>query len=74
MVRAKFVCEKKDSNTQDEIAGTVALRAVYEGSPENKEFFSMTPAGTISLSTVNGEAYQQFEKGKEYYVDFTPAN
>lgn len=40
---------------------------------ENTKFWQYTPSGSIKLGTVNPEAWQQFEIGKEYYVDFSPA-
>jgi len=66
MVRAKFHCHNKDNNT-------VFLDPVYQGSEENKKFWEYTPAGQITLTTTNKSALDQFEVGKEYYVDFTPA-
>lgn len=65
-VRAKFTCERNDN-------GVVTMRPVYQGSEENKTFWSYTPGGQITLSITNPEAIKQFEVGKEYYVDFTPA-
>ncbi len=40
---------------------------------ENTKFWSASPSGEIKLGTVNPEAWSQFELGKSYYVDFTPA-
>jgi hypothetical protein len=40
---------------------------------ENARFFAATPSGQIVLSTVNPAAWEHFEQGKEFYVDFTPA-
>jgi hypothetical protein len=51
----------------------INLSPVTGGSEENDRFFASTPTGTITLTTVNMEAAKQFENGKEYYVDFTPA-
>ena len=75
MVRAKFICEKveKSGEGTEHEQDDVSLRAVYEGSEENKEFFKYTPAGSIVLGTVNPAAAAQFTVGAEYYVDFTPA-
>lgn len=67
MVRAKFKCAGK---TED---GQVSLEAVVGGSEENDRFFKYTPGGQVSLATINEAALAQFEVGKEYYVDFTPA-
>jgi hypothetical protein len=68
MVRAKFVCGFKDEKNK-----TVYLNPVYSGSEENKKFFSSTPGGQISLNILNDSALAQFEQGKEFYIDFTPA-
>lgn len=43
---------------------------VIGDSPENKAFFTATPAGSIELQLVKPGI---FEVGREYYVDFTPA-
>lgn len=40
---------------------------------ENSVFWRASPGGEIKLSTVNQEAWSQFDFGKEYYVDFTRA-
>lgn len=66
MVRAKFKCDFKKENY-------VAFSPVYSGSEENKKFFSATPGGQINLYVVNSDAMKLFEMGKEYYIDFTPA-
>lgn len=71
MVRAKFKVDQVSKN--EEGAGSVTLRPVYGGSPENDEFFRMTPGGQITLATINPVALGQFTEGKEYFVDFTPA-
>jgi len=68
MVRAKMVCSFKDEKSKN-----VHLYPVYTGSDENKQFFASTPGGTVSLNVLNDAAFTQFEQGKEYYVDFTPA-
>ena len=43
-----------------------------EGS-ENKSFWDASPSGSVQLGVVNPEAWKHFEIGKEYYLDFTPA-
>jgi hypothetical protein len=65
-VRAKFKCSSNND-------GVVTMHPVYSGSEENKAFWNATPGGHIALSITNLEAINQFESGKEYYVDFTPA-
>ena len=65
-VRAKFKCDyKKDSY--------VSFSPVYSGSEENESFFKATPGGEIRLHVVNQPAFDAFQEGKEYYIDFTPA-
>jgi hypothetical protein len=72
-VRAKFKCFSKTPATDAPDCGSVSFQPVFTGSPENEEFFNLTPAGSISLATLNPVAFAKFEVGKEYYVDFTPA-
>jgi hypothetical protein len=77
MVRAKFrVNNIADTNGNPADGKTITLSAVTSanGNAENAEFFKYTPAGDIVMQTVNPAAAEQFEIGKEYYVDFTPAN
>lgn len=73
-VRAKFTCTSKMHDTTDPSQGSVVFQPVYTGSAENEEFFRHTPAGSISLATVNPVAFAQFEPGRDYYVDFTPVS
>lgn len=70
-VRAKFQCTS--ANEVGEGFKNVSMSPVFGGSEENKRFFNATPSGSIQLGVINAEAAQQFEVGKEYYVDFTPA-
>ena len=67
MVRAKFQVSSVSETS-------VILYPVTCGSEENDKFFELTPSGQIQLSTVNPDAIKQFEAGKEFYVDFTPAD
>lgn len=41
---------------------------------ENSKFWNATPTGSIELGTINPAAWQQFELGKQYYVDFSLAD
>lgn len=67
----KFLGEGKSEQVQ---AYDISLFAVTaNGSEENKSFFTNTPTGSLTLNTVNEAAAKQFEVGKEYYLDFTPA-
>lgn len=76
-VRAKFVCQSV-TRTQhwDKAKGEVQiirLSPVTSGSEENKAFYDATPGGNIELATLNTQAGNYFELGKEYYLDFTKA-
>lgn len=72
MVRAKF---KVSSITEYEGGSSgIKLTPVCNGSDENKQFWKYTPSGMIELNSTNTEAVKQFEVGKEYYIDFNPAN
>jgi len=72
MVRAKFECYSIETRS-DSDGKTIRLRAVYDSNPEsdNGKFFKYTPAGEITMQCVNPAASDQFEAGKEYYIDFT---
>jgi hypothetical protein len=74
VVRAKFVVQMGSKVAADDGNGArVKLLPVTSGSAENAEFYRLTPGGEITLSTINQTALDQFEEGKEYYVDFTKA-
>lgn len=75
MVRAKFkVTGVSPVNVEKpEEGSTVHLIPVTGGSPENESFYKWTPGGNIVLSTINQEAAEKFEVGKDYYVDFSKA-
>lgn len=69
-VRAKFKVEEITRTTSGH---AVRLVPVSSGSKENEEFFKWTPWGEIKIGTINADAASQFEPGKQFYVDFTPA-
>lgn len=72
--------EKKNSDGRDiwepaEIRSVVMSPVYGNGSnEENNKFWNATPTGRLELGCCNLEAAQHFELGKEYYIDFTPAN
>lgn len=80
-VRAKFYVQRVEKSmygyapNQQEMT-TLVLAPVYsnEEGTENKKFWNATPTGEIKLGTVNRDAAKHFELGKEYYIDFIPAN
>jgi len=45
----------------------------YDSSiPEDQRFQKATPTGSIEMQIDNPIALDQFEMGKDYYVDFSP--
>lgn len=55
---------------------TVVMSPVYgnnDPNHENTKFWQASPSGKLELGCVNLAASEQFELGKEYYLDFTPA-
>jgi len=89
ITRAKFVLNqirRHGFTTYEKVDGknvpvtkemnTLEFSPVYgNGDPnhENTKFWSASPTGKIELGTVNLAVAAQFELGKEYYIDFTPA-
>ena len=74
MVRAKFKVQSYETSLdRGEELRTIKLTAVYDGSPENKEFFRWTPNGSINIGVLNRAAWEQFPLGRELYVDFSDA-
>lgn len=71
-VRAKFRCVENQV-PEGGNSNKIRLDAVIDGSEENKQFFRYTPSGSINFGCTNDAATAQFEVGKDYYVDFTPA-
>lgn len=71
MVRAKVYCNGISGNA-------VTFSTVYEldasKDTENARFTQATPWGEIKMGIDNPAALSQFEAGKEYYVDFSPAS
>ena len=71
MIRAKMYVSEIEKQGNSEV---VKLWAVTSGSEENKSFATATPSASVSMSIDNPSAQGKFQKGKEYYVDFTPAD
>jgi len=72
--RAKFKCVGVEKTTHwDSSKGFLykaKFNAVTGKSEENESFFAATPSGSIEISTMRED---HFEVGKNYYVDFSPA-
>jgi hypothetical protein len=83
MVRAKFRCTKKTTSAScyglvppteaAKVAESeeVTLQAVM--GEENKPWSKYTPSGELRMTINNPEAFAQFGVGKDYFIDFTPA-
>lgn len=70
-IRAKFIVE---SITETAYSRTVKMRAVMAGDGKGNESWSQaTPSGELTMVVTNPAAYSQFEVGKPYFLDFTPA-
>lgn len=70
MVRAMFTCEQK---VKDDVGYNLIFSAVTGDTELAEKFFKYTPYGTIMMGTINEHAAEQFEVGRSYFVDFTPA-
>lgn len=44
-----------------------------DGSDENNSYAKYSPSASLQLQVANPALVGQFEAGKEYYLDFTPA-
>jgi hypothetical protein len=71
MVRAKFVVDMISKTRYG--SHEIVMSPVTATTEENKSFWQYTPSGSIKFNCVNTNAVEQFEVGKEYYIDFTPA-
>ena len=68
-VRAKFYCSSMTMIPGgDKFLYNYKFSAVTSGSDENKKFWKYTPSGNIELQSITDN---QFEVGKEYYLDFS---
>ncbi|MDE2102517.1 MAG: hypothetical protein KGL39_35045 [Patescibacteria group bacterium] len=76
-VRAKLKCTKVEhikSHSPDETCADVEFMAVYQdGDPDNANWSKYTPSASARMWITNPLAIDQFEAGKFYFVDFTPA-
>lgn len=71
-VRAKFRChfiQKAD----DDSHRTIHMSPVTTDTPENKTWAKFTPGGQLQMVVSNPAAFEQFEQGKEYFIDIQPA-
>lgn len=72
-VRAKFKCGAVTKRTgwgESKFVYEASFSVVTQTSEENSKFFTATPGGSLSLTTLREDF---FEVGKEYYLDITEA-
>lgn len=72
-VRAKFQCNSIQKSS-DNTTAAVHLMAVTTGSAENEGWSKYTPSGQLQMVISNPAAFEQFEQGKEYFIDISPAS
>lgn len=75
-VRAKFRVMGINhvyTGAQDKQPVDIRLAPVWEQDGVNRKWSQATPSGEIKMLITNPEAADQFELGREYFVDFTPA-
>jgi len=73
-VRGKFkLAESTQVDYNPEVRKLKFNAVCNDGTEENAKFHKYTPSGEISMTVDNPSASEQFEIGKSYYVDFTPA-
>lgn len=76
-VRAKFRCTTiahAFTNNPEYSAATITLVPVWEQEGVNRKWSKATPSGELKMLITNPEAIEQFDLGKEYFVDLTPAD
>lgn len=72
-VRAKFRCHFIQK-AEDDSHRVVNMSPVTADTPENKSWSKYTPGGQLQMYITNPAAFEQFESGKEYFIDISPAD
>jgi hypothetical protein len=76
-VRAKFRClglVHHHGEATDKARAEIRLIPVWEQDGVNRKWSEATPSGEIKMLITNPSTVDQFELGKDYFVDFTPAD
>lgn len=83
-MRAKFAVSnvQEFKNEAGEVTGErLSFNAVCksdgypaDGTDENNTFARWSPSAECHIHVANPNLFGQFERGKQYYVDFTPAD
>jgi hypothetical protein len=77
VVRAKFRCTESAKVTsaygtaKPAETNRIKLQAVI--GPGNEDWSKWTPSGELNIQISNPDAIDQFEVGKDYFIDFTEA-
>jgi len=73
-VRAKMTLTSVTHNSRSPSSKALKFTSQYDPTiPEDQRFQKATPSAQFEISIDNPAALEQFELGKSYYVDFTPA-
>lgn len=73
-VRAKFTVQEHRTTSYNPQSKTVILRPQYDTTtPEDQRYAKATPSGELTMQIDNPPALAEFELGRTFYVDFTPA-
>lgn len=70
-VRAKFFCQSIQK-AEDDSYLTINMSPVTAETEENKAWSQYTPGGQLTMHVSNPAAFEQFEQGKEYFIDIQP--
>ena len=75
-VRAKFQCQSIQHlyTGQPGQVAQIKLHAVWGDGKGNESWSKATPSGELTMMITNSDAIDQFELGKSYFIDFTPAD
>lgn len=76
-VRAKFRCNteihKKWGPDDSQVARSYEFMAVYDPAvPEDQRYAKASPSGSLTIQVDNPDV--TFQPGRQYYLDFTPAD
>lgn len=75
MVRGKFKVMQHTTHAYNNGAVFILLEPQYDTSiEEDWNFATATPSGKIEMFVSNPKAVAALELGKQFYVDFTPAD
>lgn len=71
MTRAKFRCTSVEPYANS-LRNYTMTAVTDDGTPENERYHRYTPGGTLQIGVDNPAV--EFEVGRDYYLDFTPAD